>query len=66
MQWTVRVYLLLMEPSRVMVTGCFDLLHSGHVAFLREAAKHGDLHVCIGSDSTVHALKGRWPINDQQ
>ena len=49
-----------------MVTGCFDLLHSGHVAFLREAAKHGDLHVCIGSDSTVHALKGRWPINDQQ
>ncbi|MCC7502406.1 MAG: adenylyltransferase/cytidyltransferase family protein [Flavobacteriales bacterium] len=55
-----------MEPSCVMVTGCFDLLHSGHVAFLREAAKHGDLHVCIGSDATVHALKGRWPINDQQ
>ncbi len=55
-----------MEPSRVMVTGCFDLLHSGHVAFLREAAKHGDLHVCIGSDATVHALKGRWPINDEQ
>lgn len=49
-----------------MVSGCFDLLHSGHVAFLREAATHGDLHVCIGSDTTVHALKGRWPINDEQ
>jgi cytidyltransferase-like protein len=49
-----------------MVTGCFDLLHSGHVAFLREAAKHGELHVCIGSDTTVHALKARWPINDEQ
>ncbi len=54
-----------MERLRVMVTGCFDLLHSGHVAFLREAAKHGELHVCIGSDATVHALKGRWPINDE-
>jgi cytidyltransferase-like protein len=55
-----------MERPKVMVTGCFDLLHSGHVAFLGEAATHGELHVCIGSDTTVHALKGRWPINDQQ
>lgn len=55
-----------MERPKVMVTGCFDLLHSGHVAFLREAATHGELHVCIGSDATVHALKARWPINDEQ
>lgn len=48
-----------------MVTGCFDMLHSGHVAFLQEAAQWGDLYVCIGSDSTVLGLKGRRPVNPQ-
>lgn len=51
--------------KNVLVSGCFDLLHSGHVAFLQEAAKLGLLHVCIGSDQTVHALKGRYPVNTQ-
>lgn len=50
---------------KVMVTGCFDLLHSGHVAFLQEAAQWGELHVCIGSDETVQGLKGRRPVNPQ-
>jgi cytidyltransferase-like protein len=49
-----------------MVSGCFDLLHSGHVAFLQEAAQLGDLYVCIGSDDTVNGLKGRRPVNSQQ
>jgi cytidyltransferase-like protein len=51
---------------RVFVSGCFDLLHSGHVAFLRSAAEHGELHVCIGSDRTIHGIKGRWTVNDEQ
>jgi cytidyltransferase-like protein len=50
---------------RVLVSGCFDLLHSGHVAFLRSAAEHGELHVCIGSDRTIHGIKGRWTVNDE-
>ncbi|MBK7946568.1 MAG: adenylyltransferase/cytidyltransferase family protein [Flavobacteriales bacterium] len=50
---------------RVFVSGCFDLLHSGHVAFLKSAAEYGELHVCIGSDATIHALKKRWTVNDQ-
>lgn len=50
----------------VMVSGCFDLLHSGHVAFLREAASHGPLYVCIGSDKTVMDLKGRPPVNTER
>lgn len=54
------------NSKKVFVSGCFDLLHSGHVAFLREAAQFGDLHVCIGSDKTVNQLKGRAPINTQQ
>ena len=32
------------KPRRkVFVSGCYDLLHSGHVAFFAEAAKLGDL-----------------------
>ncbi len=51
---------------KVFVTGCFDLLHSGHVAFLTEAARHGDLVVGIGSDENVKNLKGRYPVYTQQ
>ncbi|MFN0215074.1 MAG: adenylyltransferase/cytidyltransferase family protein [Saprospiraceae bacterium] len=51
--------------KKVFVTGCFDLLHSGHVAFLREASQSGDLYVCIGSDENVKNLKGRYPVNNQ-
>ena len=55
-----------MAKQKVMVTGCFDLLHSGHVAFLKEAAELGDLYVCIGSDENVYFLKGRYPVNPQE
>ena len=51
--------------KKVFVTGCFDLLHSGHVAFFQEASAYGDLYVALGSDQTVFDLKGRVPINDQ-
>jgi cytidyltransferase-like protein len=50
---------------KVFVSGCFDMLHSGHVAFLREAARHGAVHVGIGSDATIHSLKGRYTVNTQ-
>lgn len=53
-------------PKKVFVTGCFDMLHSGHVAFLNEAASYGDeLYVAIGSDKTVEDLKGRKTINSE-
>jgi len=39
-------------PKKVFVSGCFDLLHSGHVAFFQEAARYGDLFVAIGSVRT--------------
>jgi cytidyltransferase-like protein len=42
------------------------MLHSGHVAFFREAARYGDLYVAIGSDKTVFDLKGRETINSEQ
>ena len=52
-------------PKKVFVSGCFDLLHSGHIAFLEEAASYGDLYVALGSDKTVYDLKGRVPVNNE-
>ena len=52
-------------PRKVMVSGCFDLLHSGHIAFFKEASAYGDLYVALGSDKTVFDLKGRLPINSE-
>ena len=41
--------------------GCFDILHVGHVRYLREARKTGDVLVlALNSDSSVRALKGLW------
>jgi cytidyltransferase-like protein len=51
--------------KRVFVSGCFDILHSGHIAFLKEAAKFGDLYVGLGSDKTIYDLKGRRTINSE-
>jgi len=55
-----------MPKKKVFVTGCFDMLHSGHVRFLEEAAGFGEVHVGIGSDRTVKELKGRYPVTTQE
>jgi cytidyltransferase-like protein len=52
-------------PKKVFISGCFDLLHSGHIAFFQEAASYGDLYVSIGSDKTIYELKGRTPVNSE-
>ena len=52
--------------AKVFVSGCYDMLHSGHVAFFEEAATHGDLYVGIGSDKTIFGLKNRRTINTEQ
>ena len=44
---------------KVFVSGCFDVLHSGHIRFFEEASQYGDLYVSIGSDKTVLELKNR-------
>lgn len=52
--------------KKVFVSGCYDMLHSGHVAFFEEAATYGDLYVGIGSDKTVNELKARKTVNNEQ
>jgi cytidyltransferase-like protein len=49
--------------KKVFVSGCYDMLHSGHVAFFEEAAEYGDLYVGIGSDKTINSLKARKTVN---
>ena len=51
--------------KKVFVSGCYDMLHSGHVAFFEEAASYGDLYVGIGSDKTIQELKARKTINTE-
>lgn len=52
--------------KKAFVSGCFDMLHSGHVEFLREASTYGELYVALGSDRTVFGLKGKVPVNGEQ
>lgn len=49
--------------KKIFVSGCYDMLHSGHVAFFQEASSLGDLYVGLGSDQTMYDLKGRKTIN---
>jgi rfaE bifunctional protein nucleotidyltransferase chain/domain len=56
------------KDKRIVFTnGCFDILHRGHVAYLEEAKKLGDLLIIgLNSDASVKKLKGEErPINNE-
>jgi len=55
-----------MAKKKVFVSGCYDLLHSGHVEFFRQAAEYGDLYVGIGSDATILAYKHHKTVYSEQ
>jgi len=51
---------------KVMATGTFDLLHPGHIYYLKEAKKLGDtLAVVVATDATVRRLKHE-PVNPEE
>ena len=52
--------------KRVFVSGCYDLLHSGHVEFFRQASEYGDLYVGIGSDKTILNYKNHKTLYSEQ
>ena len=52
--------------KKVFVSGCYDLLHSGHVEFFRQAAEYGDLYVGIGSDETILHYKNHKTLSPEQ
>ncbi len=49
-----------------MASGCFDLLHTGHIAFFKTAAQYGKLHVYVGQDTNILLLKGKAPYFSQE
>ena len=55
-----------LRPVTAFVSGCFDLLHAGHVEFLQQAATFGRLHVAVAPDLSVAVLKGRRPVYTEQ
>ncbi|MBQ3354833.1 MAG: adenylyltransferase/cytidyltransferase family protein [Bacteroidales bacterium] len=55
-----------MTNKKVFVSGCYDLLHSGHVEFFRQAAQYGDLYVGIGSDATILDYKHHKTVYSEQ
>jgi cytidyltransferase-like protein len=42
----------------VVVTGCYDWFHTGHVRFCEEVSAYGDLYVVVGNDRDIRQLKG--------
>jgi glycerol-3-phosphate cytidylyltransferase len=59
----------LKKQNKTIVTtnGCFDIIHAGHVRYLKEAKELGDvLIVCLNSDASVQRLKGPTrPLNHE-
>ena len=59
-------FVLKKENNKIVFTnGCFDLIHIGHLKFLKECKKHGSqLIIGINSDDSIKRLKGNTrPIN---
>lgn len=54
------------QRKKVFVSGCYDMLHSGHVAFFKAVSAYGDLYVGIGSDKTINELKHRKTIYSEK
>jgi len=55
------------ERKKVVVTGCYDWLHSGHVRFFEEVSQYGELTVIVGNDANVRLLKGDGhPLRSQE
>ncbi len=46
------------DGKKIVVTGCYDYFHTGHIRFFEEVSEYGELYVIIGSDRNVEMLKG--------
>jgi len=56
------------EGKKIVFTnGCFDILHAGHVRYLKQARKLGDaLIIGLNSDRSVSAIKPGRPVNSEK
>jgi cytidyltransferase-like protein len=49
---------IILNSKTCVVTGCFQILHRGHINLLEKASEYGDVTVLLNSDKGVLALKG--------
>jgi len=49
------------NDKSVLVSGCYDLIHGGHIAFFKTASQYGRLYVGVGSDKNIQLLKNHAP-----
>ncbi|MFH1713517.1 MAG: adenylyltransferase/cytidyltransferase family protein [Candidatus Jacksonbacteria bacterium] len=50
----------------VMIFGTFDILHPGHINFLKQAKRHGQLIAVIARNKTVKQVKGKLPRHNEK
>lgn len=54
-------------PHKVLIGGCFDLLHYGHLKFIQSSKRCGNhLVIALESDESIYHMKGALPIHTQQ
>ena len=53
-------------PKRVVVAGTFDIIHPGHIEFLKFASKYGRVTVIVARDVNVMRFKGKRPIMNEE
>ncbi len=51
-----------MREKTVMAFGAFDILHPGHIHYLKQASRYGRLVVVVARDESIKMLKGRRPL----
>lgn len=54
------------STPKVLVSGCYDLLHAGHITFFETASLYGDVYVCVGADANIRRLKNHDPKFTQE
>ena len=55
-----------MNSKKVLVSGCYDLLHGGHITFFKTASAYGNLYVSVGRDENLLLLKGKKPLFSEE
>lgn len=55
-----------MKEKLAMAFGSFDVLHPGHIHYLKKASRYGRLVVVVARDDNIRKLKGRRPLIDEK
>jgi FAD synthetase len=50
------------KKKKILIAGTFDIIHAGHIFFINEAAKLGDVYVIVSTDKNAERFKGQKPI----